>query len=327
MAIFNWQQFLEEYSRDLLANRSIRGKVPESVLSSRWMGFDSARPEQLSKREQRIGADLPQSYKEFLAVSNGWRESGGFIYDVFPCENVEWFHENNQDWIDAYVEPSQGEPPLSMSEHCVYGDGQDPCRFRVEFLQSALLISDVGDSAVYLLNPEVKTRSGEWEAWFFANWNPGAVRYRSFLDLMQGERRSIVSLTEQDERRYFPEDGIETLQPKLSGLVEALAEQSQGYIGFEQERASKGRATEDAYTDGIIEALNIAKDQVKSIQAEELPPDEILERLTGLAADLEQKRQAWFRPNSCGVDRHDGWAEGNRQASARIRWFVNQPQN
>ena len=52
------------------------------------------------------------------------------------------------------------------------------------------------DSAIYLLNPKVVTPDGEWEAWFFANWLPGAARYRSFVELMQAEYRSFRQLHE-----------------------------------------------------------------------------------------------------------------------------------
>ncbi|MER6977287.1 hypothetical protein [Streptomyces carpinensis] len=48
---------------------------------------------------------------------------------------------------------------------------------------------------VYLLNPCVVTSDGEWEAWYLAHWLPGAVRYRSFWDLMNDEYKSF-----RDER-------------------------------------------------------------------------------------------------------------------------------
>ena len=55
-------------------------------------------------------------------------------------------------------------------------------------------ISDWGDSAIYVLNPQVVTAEGEWGAWFFANWQAGAVRHRSFWDLMQAEYQSFLDL-------------------------------------------------------------------------------------------------------------------------------------
>lgn len=74
------------------------------------------------------------------------------------------------------------------------GDGQDPVLFCVEYLQSMLEISEEGDSAIYLLNPNVVTPGGEWEAWFFANWLPGANRYRSFWEMMQAEHQAFLRL-------------------------------------------------------------------------------------------------------------------------------------
>jgi hypothetical protein len=326
MASFNWRPFLEQYSRELLADRRIRKELPESVVQSAWMGFDPAGADEICELECRIGAALPKSYKQFLGTSNGWRQSGSFIYELRPCSKVEWFRSNNQEWIDAYLEPARGQPPLSAEEHCVYGADQDACRFRVEYLESTLLISEVGDSAVYLLNPEIKTAAGEWEAWFFANWKPGAARYTSFWDLMQAEYDSFVELRDQDEKRYFPEDGIESLPPKLPGLIKSLAQQVQGHRCGRQQRASRGHALGEAYTEGIIDALKDAELAVERIAALRLSPDALLDRLTGLAADLEHQWKASVRPNSCGVDKRDGRAEGNREATGIIRWFLNQPQ-
>ena len=48
----------------------------------------------------------------------------------------------------------------------------------------------MGDGAVVLLNPKVVTPEGEWETWFFANWLPGAVRYRSLAEWLADERRT-----------------------------------------------------------------------------------------------------------------------------------------
>jgi len=199
MPDYNWRPFLEEFSSELLADNLIRRELPTDVTESGWLGYDPATQEQVEQLEQRLGVKLPDSYRQFLLTSNGWRFSGMFIYDVFSAEKVEWFRENNQDWIDAYVEPAQGEEPVSLEDHCDYSEAQDSCMFRVEYLQNTLQISGVGDAAVYLLNPEIKTSDGEWEAWFFATWAPGASRYPSFWDMMQNELESAAELGEEGE--------------------------------------------------------------------------------------------------------------------------------
>lgn len=326
MTAFDWRPFLEQYSRDLVSDRQLKNQLPEEVIRSGWMGFEPATPQQVRDLEVRIGAKLPESYRQFLATSNGWRQSGGFIYEILPCDKVEWLRVNNQEWIDAYIEPATGQAPLSVEEHCVYGDQQESSRFRVEFLQSCLMISDVGDSAVYLLNPEIKTTSGEWEGWFFANWMAGAVRYPTFWELMQAEWRSFVRLRDINEKRFFPEDGIETLPPKLPGLLEDLAEKAAGHRLGQQQRASRGRSANEQYTDGVVEALNDAEAAVKRTAAISSSPDELLQHLIQLAAKLEREWKENVRPGSCGVDNREGRAEGNREAMGIIRWFLNQPQ-
>ena len=77
-----------------------------------------------------------------------------------------------------------------------YGEAQDCSKLRIEYLQTTLEISQKGDSAIYLLNPEVITTEGEWEAWFFADWLPGADRYSSFCDMMQAEYTNFLELRE-----------------------------------------------------------------------------------------------------------------------------------
>lgn len=74
---------------------------------------------------------------------------------------------------------------MTDDEYLVYGDEQVSAAFRRAYLQTALEISLEQDGAILLLNPRVVTDDGEWEAWFFADWNPGARRYRSFQELMQ----------------------------------------------------------------------------------------------------------------------------------------------
>lgn len=191
---FGWEAFLRNYNRELLTSKKVRDRLPAGVAEPGWMGFAGATEKEITAVESRIGTRLPPSYRQFLGVSNGWRHPGPFVYYLWPTARIAWFQERNQIWIDAYVEPSEGSQRLSDEEYFVCGEEQDPATFRVEYLQTALEISDTGDSAVYLLNPQVVTPDGEWEAWFFANWNAGANRYRSFYEMMQAERERFLRL-------------------------------------------------------------------------------------------------------------------------------------
>lgn len=208
----DWRHWSRQASHDLLAYDSIRGRLAGEVVASGWLGYESASEAEIVALEERLETRLPPSYRTFLAASNGWRHAGPFIYDLWPCGEVRWFKDRHQDWIDAYMHPEDNgvevvyppgkEPPrpkpLTDEEYLVYGNQQDPCRFHTEYLQTALEVSDVGDSAILLLNPQTVNEAGEWEAWLFANWMPGARRYRSFQELLLQEHAEHLQFLQED---------------------------------------------------------------------------------------------------------------------------------
>ncbi len=188
MPEIDWLPFLKIYSSKLLADADIHSRAPQEVLDAQWLGFPGVTPAEVEAAEARLGQRLPPSYRSFLLATNGWRQSGYFIHKLWPVQEIAWFRERNRRWIDASLRRFRKLPPLSDEEYLVYGEGQESNRFRPAYLETALEISEAGDAAVYLLNPEVQDAQGEWEAWFFADWLPGANRYRSFWDLMLSER-------------------------------------------------------------------------------------------------------------------------------------------
>ena len=208
MNAFNWECFLKRWSQELLESMGQeRKQVPSEVMRSGWLGYPGATEEQIARAEARLEATLPPSYRDFLKVTNGWRQTTPFINKLWSTEDIEWFSLKHQAWIDAfvgrfandYVDCSKtlvGKPSIPDKEYFVYGDTQDCSKLRVEYLQTALEISDKGDAAIYLLNPQVITEDGEWEAWFFCDWLPGADRYRSFREMMQAEYENFLELRE-----------------------------------------------------------------------------------------------------------------------------------
>lgn len=210
MSSFNWESFLRQWSRELLNSISDKQKdeLPPEVIETCWFGYSGATEEQIVHAETRLGTTLPPSYREFLKVSNGWRQTTPFIYKLWSTEEIEWFSVKHQAWIDAFVarykhnhhlnslDFSLRTPSIPDEEYFVYGNEQDCSKLRIEYLQTALEISDKGDSTIYLLNPQASADNGEWEAWFFGDWLPGCDRYRSFQEMMQAEYENFLELRE-----------------------------------------------------------------------------------------------------------------------------------
>ena len=168
--------------------------------ASDWLGFAPAAEGDIAALEQMLGLILPPSYRAFLLTSNGWRRTTPFIERIRPAQEVNLFSIENEHWVDAY---SQDDMPTTDTEYYCYDENGAPGS-RTKHMQSLIQVSDV-DDGVYLLNPDAVTPDGEWEAWFFANWVPGAVRFPSFAHLMLDEYRSFARLMHvDDDSRELP---------------------------------------------------------------------------------------------------------------------------
>ncbi len=196
MRISEWEKFLhfesqrvinvmdafgsyDDLPEEVILQYGISPEFPDEVIESEWLGFTGASEEEISAAETRLGFLLPHSYRSFLKVTNGWRGYGGLL-PLYPINQVEWFSTVNQDWIDAYTFNMSGvAPSIPDSEYFVYGENTAQPPARMNHLQATLQISEATDGSVFLLNSNV-VHDTEWEAWHFANYLPGAVRYRSF---------------------------------------------------------------------------------------------------------------------------------------------------
>jgi hypothetical protein len=196
MPTFDWKSLLTQLNWKLIEHFRINEYSPgqlvqmditPEVLAASWLGYPGATEEQIARAEVRLGKNLPPSYREFLKATNGWRLPGHFIPRLWSTEEIEWLATKDPQTVEVWnAEPS---PPISDKQYFVYGRGQAEYNIRPEYLRTALQISarEYAGTAIYLLNPQVMSAHGEWEAWFLAHWLPGARRYRSFWEMMRQE--------------------------------------------------------------------------------------------------------------------------------------------
>ncbi|WP_346292196.1 SMI1/KNR4 family protein [Sphaerothrix gracilis] len=210
MNTFDWKAFLKQWSQEVIETVQEKTALPQQVLEDEWLGYPAASENQILQAEAQLQRSLPPSYREFLMVTNGWRCPTPFIHRILPIESVTWFRVNHSHWIEEFVYrhlsrhqtnaakngSSASLDALSDTAYFSYGDHQDCSKLRIQDLWTALEISSKGDASIYLLNPQVVTSGGEWEAWFFSDLLPGADRYRSFLEMMQAEHKNFLELRE-----------------------------------------------------------------------------------------------------------------------------------
>lgn len=183
MTTYPWAEFLTQWNREILASEAVpEWDLPAGAIEAGWLGFPPATEDQIAVAESRLGVKLPPSYREFLAVSNGWLSIGNpYTGGLLPVEEIERFPARSPAWFDIiralpgmagvdYAYPVSDEAFENAIEICAAREG------------------------TFLLNPLVVDESGEMEAWFFEG-EIGVRRHPSFWGLMQAEYR-LFSLAE-----------------------------------------------------------------------------------------------------------------------------------
>lgn len=177
--------------------------MPETLVKKGWLGSAGATEDELQALEARLGMRLPPTYRSFLQFTNGWHHPTPVIDKMWGTDDVDWFSKRHQTWIDAWRLAYSEYPdiPISDAEYFVYGQGQNIHAVRLEYMAAALEISETSHSTILLLNPKVVDQAGEWEAWLFANWLAGAMRFTSFWNLMIAEFNMLQSTHENYRTR------------------------------------------------------------------------------------------------------------------------------
>jgi SMI1 / KNR4 family (SUKH-1) len=186
MAAFDWHSFLQGWSCELIECDDIARHLPPEIRASGWLGFPGATEDEIARAETRLRKKLPPSYRAFLGVTNGWRYTGFAINHLWSTDKIYWFRVRNQEWIDDWGRGAEYYELRNPGPVVPHPDDERPD------LPFTLEISDVGDSAIYLLNPRIVGADGEWQAWFFSNWTPGAQRYHSFEAMIVEEHKHFI---------------------------------------------------------------------------------------------------------------------------------------
>lgn len=179
-----WWQTLAGLSRRLLAKEENRIQIEEMVVKSGWLGLPPDSDGEIANLERRLGTTLPPSFRQFLQVSNGWLRGPSYPERWYGTGEIGWFRDLEAEYVRIWAENIG---PVPDDEYFVYGPKQESTAIRAEYVAACLQVSDVIDGYVYLLNPEVISPEGEWEAWVLGSKLPGAIRYRSWWELVAAE--------------------------------------------------------------------------------------------------------------------------------------------
>lgn len=175
MFAFDWNEFLQAYSLELIAADDLFPELPAEVVDSKWLGYPGCSESDIFRAEERLGISLPRSLREFYRVTNGWRHLGYFVWEVLPIQRIGWFRE---------IDPEFCAVASGVFDPSDIDDGDDP---ETTAVYSAICLGREGDASTLLADPNklVNSDGAEWNVGVWASWHPGinwsGLDFQAFL--------------------------------------------------------------------------------------------------------------------------------------------------
>jgi SMI1 / KNR4 family (SUKH-1) len=134
---------------------------------TRWLGYSKASSKAILATEKRLKVRLPNDYKAFLAVTNGFATFSNISPPLLPIEKIDLYKklEDNvlYNIVKNYLDIENVDKKASIEP----------------FTERAILISQIPHEDIIWLIPPDKD-SVDWQTWSFSAKNPGEIRYQSF---------------------------------------------------------------------------------------------------------------------------------------------------
>ncbi|NEQ45574.1 MAG: hypothetical protein F6K00_19340 [Leptolyngbya sp. SIOISBB] len=114
MEKFDWTKFLHEFNSVLFELYKLEQlEQGEDVLDISYLRPGAA-VEEIAAAEDRLGIQLPPSYKAFLRVSKGfgWQSESAQVGALLSTNKIEWLSSYDPEWIEIY-----GGDEISHEEH------------------------------------------------------------------------------------------------------------------------------------------------------------------------------------------------------------------
>lgn len=152
----SWKQLLSRVSQ--LAIEQQTSDFSDEQISSNWLGFKGATASAIKKTEERLGVTLPEDYKAFLKVSNGFECISNIDVTLMHVETIDYLKILDRQLVDIWTgDPDREDFNQQLASSIVIGGFEE---------EQQLLLVPIGE--------------GIWECWFFAHWIPGEEKYPSF---------------------------------------------------------------------------------------------------------------------------------------------------
>ena len=145
---------------------------------NKWLGTKPTSETEIKQAEKRLGIELPNDYKEFLAITNGFSAPNDVEPAFEPIDKIDYLKN-----IDAFLIEV-------WNQNGIADIGKQ--------LERSIIIGGISEEQCLLLIPP-KTDSENWNYWKFSSWQPGEVEFDNMKNYLNDVLEFINDCLEEDD--------------------------------------------------------------------------------------------------------------------------------
>lgn len=136
----------------------------KSQMDNQWLGEEPACDSVILDVENRLKVQLPNDYRGFLLITNGFAAPNDIEPTFMPIERIDYLKYIDNELIEIWIK--DGIPEI----------GED--------LRRSILIGGIDEEQYFLIIPP-DSKNLKWRYWKFASWIPGEEEYKSLYNYFE----------------------------------------------------------------------------------------------------------------------------------------------
>jgi cell wall assembly regulator SMI1 len=117
---------------------------------NKWLGAQPATEQEIMAAEVKLGIKLPDDYKDFLRITNGFSAPTDIEPTFRSLDKIDWLKNTDPDLINVF-------------------------HILPELKRAIVIAGQMEEQNFFIIPPE--NNSVNWRYWKFANWIPGEHAY------------------------------------------------------------------------------------------------------------------------------------------------------
>lgn len=133
----------------------------EEQTKNNWIGNSPAFIEDITQVEKLLNIILPDDYKDFLKVSNGFHASNSVEPTFISVDKIDYLKNIDPELINIWIETGNTEIEIE--------------------LKNSIVIGGINEEQYFLLIQPTE-KNTKWRYWKFASWIPGEEEYIDLIN-------------------------------------------------------------------------------------------------------------------------------------------------